>query len=102
MDPNAFEVHWKETHKGDTVTHVQEFNRQQGLTNITNINRVPIPAGFDQFDLDSQMNNKSLFPAGSPVAADQFPFFALCGTMSQSLETARLSQHHLPSLLYLG
>jgi hypothetical protein len=100
--PNVFELHWKETHKGDTVTHVQDFNRQQVLTNITNINRVPIPAGFDQFDLDSQMNNKSLFPAGSPVSADQFGFFALCGTMSQSLETDRIWEDHLHFLVYRG
>jgi hypothetical protein len=59
-------------------------------TNITNIDRVPIPAAFDQFDLGTQLNNTTLFPNGSPVASPDFPFFPLCGTMSQSLESARV------------
>jgi len=53
-------VHWKETHKGDTVTHVQDYNRQQVCTNITQLNRVPIPAAFDQFDINAQLNNTRL------------------------------------------
>jgi len=84
---NVFEIHWKETHKGDTVTHVQDFGRNQVCTNITNINRVPIPPGFDPLDLGNQLNNRDLFPAGSPLDDPNFGFSPLCGTMSQSLET---------------
>ena len=40
--------------------------------------------------------------AGNPAAADQFPFFALCGTMSQSLETDRIGEDHLHFVVYRG
>lgn len=86
---NVFEVHWKEPRKGDTVTHVQDFNRQHVCTNITNLNRQPIPAGFDPFDLDAQLNNRSLLPGGSPLAQPGFGWFNLCGTMAQSPEAER-------------
>jgi hypothetical protein len=97
---NVFELHWKEGNKGDTVTHVEDFNRQHICTNITNINRTPIPAAFDPFDMTQQMNNRDLFPAGSPVASDQFPFFPLCGTMSQSRESERVWEDRLHFLVY--
>src|SRR5258708_35967670 len=29
---NIFELHWKETHKDDTVTHVEDFGREQVCT----------------------------------------------------------------------
>jgi len=99
---NVFEVHWKEPNKGDTVTHVEDFNRQHVCTNITNINRVPIPAAFDPFDLAQQLNNTTLFPNGSPVASSDFPFFALCGTMSQSLETDKVWENTLHYLVYVA
>ena len=99
---NVFEVHWKEPNKGDTVTHVEDFGRQQVCTNITNINRVAIPAAFDPFDLAQQLNNATLFPTGSPVAAPDFGFFALCGTMSQSLETAKVWENTLHDLVYVA
>ena len=99
---NLFEVHWKETHKGDTVTHVQDFNRQQVCTNITNINRVPIPAAFDPFDINAQMNNTTLFPDGSPVAKDSFAWFPLCGSMSQSHERDRVWENKLHYLVYIA
>lgn len=86
---NVFEVHWKEPRKGDTVTHVQDFRRQHVCTNITNINREPIPAGFDPFDLDAQLNNKALLPAGSPLDKASFGWFNLCGRMAQSRESDR-------------
>ncbi|MBI3899878.1 MAG: hypothetical protein HY308_16505 [Gammaproteobacteria bacterium] len=99
---NLFEVHWKETHKGDTVTHVQDFNRQQVCTNITNINRAPIPAEFDPFDINVQMNNTALFPDGSPVAKDSFAWFPLCGTMSQSLGSDAVWENKLHYLVYVA
>lgn len=86
---NVFEVHWKEPKKGDTVTHVQDYKRQHVCTNITNINRQPIPAGFDPFDLGAQLNNKTLLPEGSPLDKDSFGWFNLCGKMSQSRESDR-------------
>lgn len=97
---NVFELHWKETHKGDTVTHVEDFNREQVCTNITNINRIPIPADFDPLDLSKQLNSKDVFPNGSPVASDQFPFFNLCGRMSQSLEKNKVWETKYHSLVY--
>ncbi len=97
---NVFEVHWKEPNKGDTVTHVQDFGRQQVCTNITNINRKPIPAEFDPFDLKKQMNNRTLFPDGSPVGADDFPFYPLCGKMLQSLEKDRVWEDKFGFLVF--
>ncbi len=97
---NVFEVHWKETLKGDTVTHVQDYNRQQVCTNITNINRQPIPAGFDPFDLRHQFSNRTLFPEGSPLEQPGFGWFNLCGTMSQSLESDRVWEDQLGFLVY--
>jgi hypothetical protein len=89
---NVFEVHWKEPNKGDTVTHVQDFNRQHvctNITNITNINRQPIPASFDPLDLDAQLNNKLLLTEGSPLDKDSFGWFNLCGRMARSHEGER-------------
>lgn len=97
---NVFEVHWKEPKKGDTVTHVQNYNRQQVCTNITNVNREPIPAGFDPFDLSAQMNNKSLFPNGSPLLKDGFGWYNLCGKMTQSFERDRVWEDKLGFLVY--
>jgi len=99
---NVFEVHWKEPNKGDTVTHVEDFNRQHVCTNITNINRVTIPGRFNPFDLAQQLNNTTLFPHGSPVASADFPFFALCGTMSQSLESDHVWENTLHKLVYVA
>ena len=97
---NVFEMHWKETHKGDTVTHVEDFGREQVCTNITNINRTPIPADFDPFDLNMQLNSKALFPGGSPVSSENFGFFPLCGKMSQSLPGDRIWEDKLHYLVY--
>jgi hypothetical protein len=97
---NVFEVHWKEPKKGDTVTHVQNYNKQHVCTNITNVNREPIPAGFDPFDLNAQMNNKSLFPAGSPLLKDGFGWYNLCGKMTQSLERERVWEDKFGFLVY--
>ncbi|MBY0554970.1 hypothetical protein K2P97_10610 [bacterium] len=97
---NVFEVHWKEPKKGDTVTHVQDYNKQHVCTNITNINREPIPAGFDPFDLSAQMNNKSLFPKGSPLLKDGFGWYNLCGKMAQSLERDRVWENKFGFLVY--
>jgi hypothetical protein len=96
---NVFQVTWKETEKGDTVTHVEDFGRQQVCTNITNINMATIPAGFDPFDKSAQLNNTALFPQGNPAAAPGF-FTNICGTMSQSLESARVWEDALHSLVY--
>ncbi len=96
---NVFQVTWKETEKGDTVTHVEDFGRQQVCTNITNINMVPIPAGFDPFDKSQQLNSTTLFPLGSPANASGF-FTNLCGTMSQSLATERVWEDQLHSLVF--
>ena len=98
--PNVFEVHWKEPKGGATVTHVEDFNRQQVLTNITGINRVPIPAALDPFDLTNRLDNPKLFPDGSPVAKDDFEFFSLCGTMSQSLASERVWEDKMHMLVY--
>lgn len=98
--PNVFEVHWKEPGGGDTVTHVEDFNRQQLLTNITSINRLPIPVALDPFDLDKRLDNPKLFPNGSPVAKDNFPFFSLCGTMSQSLASEKVWEDKMRMLVY--
>lgn len=98
--PNVFEVHWKEPRGGDTVTHVEDFNRQELCTNITSINRVPIPAAFDSLDLDNRLDNPKLFPNGSPVARDDFPFFSLCGTMSQSLASEKVWENKMHMLVY--
>jgi hypothetical protein len=97
---NIFEVHWKENNKGDTVTHVQDFSRKQVCTNITNLNRKTIPAGFDQFDINNQLNNRQLFPEGSPVAAKDFGFFNLCGNILQSAESERVWEDQLGFLVY--
>lgn len=97
---NVFEVHWKETLKGDTVTHVQDFNRQQVCTNITNINRTPIPGGFDPFDPRQQLGNKTLFPKGSPLEQPEFGWFNLCGSMSQSAASDRIWEDELGFLVY--
>lgn len=97
---NVFEVHWKEPNKGDTVTHVQDFGRQHVCTNITNINRKPIPAEFDPFDLKNQMNNRTLFPEGSPVGANDFAFYPLCGKMLQSLERDRVWEDKFGFLVF--
>ncbi len=97
---NVFEVHWKEPKKGDTVTHVQNYNKQHVCTNITNVNREPIPAGFDPFDLGAQMNNKALFPAGSPLLKDGFGWYNLCGKMTQSLERDRVWEDKFDFLVY--
>ena len=98
--PNVFEVHWKEPKVGDTVTHVEDFNRQQVCTNITSINREPIPAALDGFDLTNRLDNPKLFPNGSPVAKDDFPFFSLCGTMSQSLASEKVWEDKMHMLVY--
>ena len=98
--PNVFEVHWKEPRRGDTVTHVEDFNRQQVCTNIANINRVPIPAGFDPLDLTKQLNNPELFPDGNPVAKSDFPYFSLCGKMRQSLAADKVWENELHMLVY--
>jgi hypothetical protein len=97
---NVFEVHWKEPNKGDTVTHVQDFNRMHVCTNITNINRKPIPAAFDPFDLKMQLNNRELFPQGSPVGAEDFAFYPLCGKMLQSPEKDRVWEDKLGFLVF--
>ena len=94
--PNVFEVHWKEPRGGDTVTHVEDFNRQELCTNITSINNVPIPAEFDSFDLANRLDNPKLFPSGSPVAK----FFSLCGTMSQSLASEKVWEDKMHMLVY--
>jgi hypothetical protein len=98
--PNVFEVHWKEPRGGDTVTHVEDFNRQELCTNITSINRVPIPAAFDSFDLDNRLDNPQLFPNGSPVTKGDFAFFSLCGTMSQSLASEKVWENKMHMLVY--
>jgi hypothetical protein len=99
---NVFELHWKETHKGDTVTHIEDFGHQQVCTNITNINRIPMPDAFDALDLAKQLNSKDIFPDGSPVASDKFPFFTLCGKMYQSRERDKVWENKLHSLIYVG
>jgi hypothetical protein len=96
---NVFQVTWKETEKGDTVTHIEDFGRQQVCTNITLINRVAIPAGFDMFDKAQQLNNTALFPAASPANDANF-FINLCGTMSQSAESARVWEDTLHKLVF--
>lgn len=96
---NVFQVTWKETQKGDTVTHVEDFGRQFVCTNITGINRVPMPALFDPFDKTAQLDNRNLFPQGSPVDDSGF-FTNLCGTMSQSLESDRVWEDKLHALVY--
>lgn len=96
---NVFQVTWKETEKGDTVTHVEDFGRQFVCTNITGINRAAIPAGFDPFDKSAQLNNTNLFPQGSPASDGSF-FTNLCGTMSQSLESDRVWENNLHALVY--
>ena len=85
---------------GTTVTHVEDFNRQQVCTNITSINREPIPAALDGFDLTNRLDNPKLFPNGSPVAKDDFPFFSLCGTMSQSLASEKVWEDKMHMLVY--
>jgi hypothetical protein len=100
LAPNVFEVHWKEPRGGDTVTHVEDFNRQELCTNITSINRVPIPAAFDSLDLDNRLDNPKLFPNGSPVAKGDVAFFSLCGTMSQSLASEKVWENQMHMLVY--
>ena len=99
---NIFELHWKETHKGNTVTHVEDFGREQVCTNITNINRIPIPDAFDPLDPAKQLDSKDIFAGGSPVASDKFPFFTLCGKMYQSRESYKVWENKLHSLVYVG
>lgn len=96
---NVFQLTWKETEKGDTVTHVEDFGRQFVCTNITGINRSPIPAGFDPFDKSAQLNNTALFPQGSPANDPGF-FTNLCGTMSQSLESERVWENTYHAMVY--
>jgi hypothetical protein len=98
--PNVFEVHWKEPRGGDTVTHVEDFNRQQVCTNITSINRVSIPTAFDSLDLANRLDNLKLFPNGSPVTRGDFAFFSLCGTMSQSLASEKVWEEKMHMLVY--
>jgi len=98
--PNVFEVHWKEPKGGATVIHVEDFNRQQLLTNITSINSVPIPAAFDVLDVDNRLDNPKLFTNGSPVARDDFPFFSFCGAMSQSLASEKVWEDKMHMLVY--
>lgn len=100
LAPNVFEVHWKEPRRGDTVTQIDDFNRQQVCTNITNLNRVPIPAQFDPLDMTRQLDNPTLFPSGNPVARADFPFFSLCGQMRQSLATDKVWENELHMLVY--
>lgn len=97
---NVFELHWKEPNKGDTVTHVEDFNRQHVCTNITNINRVAIAPAFDPFDLGKQLNNPAVAPGGSPVSDSNFGWFNLCGTMKQSLESDKVWENQLHYLVY--
>src|SRR5258708_25354551 len=99
LAPNVFEVHWKEPRGGDTVTHVEDFNRQELCTNITSINRVPIPAAFDSLDLDNRLDNPKLFPNGSPVAKGDFAFFSLYGTMIQSLAAEKAWENQIHMLV---
>ena len=98
--PNVFEVHWKEPRRGDTVTHIQDYNRQQILTNITGINRAPIPAEFDALDLSRQLNNARLFPQGNPLTKADFPFISLCGKMSQSLASEKVWEDQMHMLAF--
>ena len=98
--PNVFEVHWKEPRTGDTVTHVEDYNRQELCTNITSINRVPIPGAFDPFDVANRLDSPKLFPNGSPSARDDFPFFSFCGTMSQSLASEKVWENQMHMLVY--
>jgi hypothetical protein len=98
--PNVFEVHWKEPKGGATVTHVEDYDRQQVCTIITGINRVRIPGAFDSFDLANRLDNPKLFPDGSPVAKDNFPFYSFCGTMSQSLATEKVWEDKMHMLVY--
>ena len=98
--PNVFELHWKEPKRGDTVTHVEDYNRQQVCTNITNLNRVPIPAGFNPLDLTRQLDNPELFPGGNPVSRADFPFLSLCGTMRQSLASEKVWENEMHMLVY--
>jgi hypothetical protein len=44
--------------------------------------------------------NPKLFPNGSPVARDDFPFFSLCGTMSQSLASENVWENKIHMLVY--
>ncbi len=97
---NVFEVHWKEPNKGDTVTHVQDFGRGHVCTNITNINREPIPAGFDPLDLHRQLNDRTLFPDGSPLEKPSFGWYNLCGTLAQSLKRDRVWEDRLGFQVY--
>jgi hypothetical protein len=98
--PNVFEVHWKEPKGGATIIHVEDYNRQQVCTIVTGINRVPIPAAFDSLDLANRLDNPKLFPDGSPVAKDNFPFFSFCGTMSQSLASDKVWEDKMHMLVY--
>jgi len=61
---------------------------------------VPIPAAFDSFDPANRLDNPKLFPNGSPVAKDDFPFFSLCGTMSQSLASEKIWENQMHMLVY--
>ena len=97
--PQRVQAHWKELRGGDTVTHVEDFNRQELCTNITSINRVPIPAAFGSFDLDNRRDNPKLFPNGSPVAKDHFPFFSLWGMISQSLASEKVWENKMHMLV---
>ena len=64
LAPNVFEVHWKEPRGGDTVTHVEDFNRQELCTNITGINRVPIPKIVSRPPINSVYADKAALKYG--------------------------------------
>jgi hypothetical protein len=98
--PNVFEVHWKEPRTGYTIIHVEDFNRQEVCAIVTGINRVPIPAAFDPYDVANRMDNPKLFPNGNPAARGDFPFFSFCGTMSQSLASEKVWEDKLHMLVY--
>jgi hypothetical protein len=99
---NSFEVHWKEPARGDTVTHVEDFGREQVLTNIANINREPIPTGFDPLDLTKRLDSPDLFPNGNPVMKKDFGWFNLVGTMRQDLVSQKVWENELHMLVFKG
>ena len=99
---NLFEIHWKEPRRGDTVTHIEDFSRQQVCTNITSINRVPIPEGFDLLDRNRDLESRTLFPKGNPASRRDFGYTSLCGTMSQSPASKRVWEDELHLLPFKG
>lgn len=96
---NVFEVHWKEPKRGDTVTHIEDFDHEQVCTNIAGINRAPIPEGFDPLNTMKELDNTELFPTGNPVMNNGFQFISLCGRMTQSLASARVWEDQLHYLV---